>query len=224
MSAPTRRLTLKDTFDGHRIAVAAILFSRLRLPTAPAAAAPGERSSILTDLREGPREFSRRRWVWIVVLQFGVLNAAFTGATTVLGPLVADETFGRGGWGLVVAAHTAGFAAGALLALRWRPRRALGIGVAAMASAAVPLASLALTPALPTLIAAFALGGFAIELFAIAWDQSLQTHVPRAALSRVYSNDMAGSFIAAPSAKCSWGPSPTQRAPRPCSWGAPPWS
>ncbi|WZH38446.1 MAG: MFS transporter [Microbacterium enclense] len=192
--------------DAVAFAVAATLFSRLRLPPAPATVSPGEAPSVLTDLRDGWREFSTRRWIWIVVLQFAVLNAAFTGATTVLGPLVADETFGRGGWGLVVAAQTAGFAGGALVALRWRPRRALGIGVAAMASAALPVATLAVAPTLPALIAAFALGGFAIELFAIAWDQSLQAHVPREALSRVYSYDMVGSFIAVPLGEIVVGP------------------
>jgi MFS family permease len=192
--------------DAVAFAAAAALFSRLRLPLAPATASPGEAPSVLTDLRDGWREFSSRRWIWIVVLQFAVLNAAFTGATTVLGPLVADETFGRGGWGLVVAAQTAGFAGGALLALRWRPRRALGIGVAAMASAALPVATLAVAPTLPALIAAFALGGFAIELFAIAWDQSLQAHVPREALSRVYSYDMVGSFVAVPLGEIVVGP------------------
>ncbi|MDF2991188.1 MAG: permease of the major facilitator superfamily [Microbacterium sp.] len=192
--------------DAVAFAAAAALFSRLRLPLTPATASPGEAPSVLTDLRDGWREFSSRRWIWIVVLQFAVLNAAFTGATTVLGPLVADETFGRGGWGLVVAAQTAGFAGGALLALRWRPRRALGIGVAAMASAALPVATLAVAPTLPALIAAFALGGFAIELFAIAWDQSLQAHVPREALSRVYSYDMVGSFVAVPLGEIVVGP------------------
>lgn len=190
--------------DAVAFAGAAALFSRLRVPHTPRPPSPG--SSVLVDLRHGWREFSSRRWIWIVVLQFAVLNAAFTGGTTVLGPLVADETFGRGGWGLVIAAQTGGFALGALLALRWRPRRALGIGVAAMASAALPVATLALAPTLPALIAAFALGGFAIELFAIAWDQSLQAHVPREALSRVYSYDMVGSFIAVPLGEIVVGP------------------
>jgi len=190
--------------DAVAFAGAAALFSRLRLARTPPHSAPG--SSVLAELRHGWREFSSRRWIWIVVLQFAVLNAAFTGATTVLGPLVADETFGRGGWGLVIAAQTAGFALGALLALQWRPRRALGIGVAAMASAALPVATLALAPTLPALVAAFALGGFAIELFAIAWDQSLQAHVPRDALSRVYSYDMVGSFVAVPLGEIVVGP------------------
>lgn len=191
--------------DAAAFAVAAMLFSRLRLPSPPDAA-PGERASVWSDLREGWREFAARRWVWIVVLQFAVLNAAFVGATTVLGPLVADESFGRGAWGLIVAAQTAGLALGAVVALRWRPRRALGIGVAAMALAALPAAALGAAPVVPVLIAAFAIGGIAIELFAIAWDQSLQTHIPRAALSRVYSYDMVGSFVAVPVGEIVVGP------------------
>ncbi|CAH0311987.1 MFS transporter [Microbacterium sp. Bi128] len=192
--------------DAAAFAVAALLYARLRLPAVPAAAAAAERTSVLSDLREGWREFSSRRWIWIVVLQFAVLNAAFTGATVVLGPLVADESLGRGAWGLVVAAQTAGFALGAVLALRWRPRRALGIGVAGMAVAALPVAALAAAPALAVLVGAFALGGLAMEVFAIAWDQSLQSHVPREALSRVYSYDMVGSFIAVPLGEIAVGP------------------
>jgi MFS family permease len=192
--------------DAASFAVAAAFYGRLRLPPRGPAAPTGAPASVLSDLREGWREFSSRRWIWIVVLQFAVLNAAFTGATTILGPLIADESFGRGGWGLVVAAQTAGFAIGAVIALRWRPRRALGIGVVAMASAALPVTVLALTPTLGALIIAFALGGLAIELFAIAWDQSLQTHVPRAALSRVYSYDMVGSFVAVPLGEILVGP------------------
>ncbi|WP_136588047.1 MFS transporter [Microbacterium hydrothermale] len=193
--------------DAAAFAVAAVLFSRLRLPVkAPTDAAPGGHLSVWDDLREGWREFASRRWVWIVVLQFAVLNAAFIGASTVLGPLVADEGFGRGAWGLVIAAQTAGLALGAVIALRWHPRRALGIGVAAMALAALPAAALGLTPVVPVLVVAFAIGGVAIELFAIAWDQSLQTHIPRAALSRVYSYDMVGSFIAVPLGEVAVGP------------------
>lgn len=193
--------------DAAAFAVAAVLFSRLRLPVmAPTDAAPDGHSSVWDDLREGWREFASRRWVWIVVLQFAVLNAAFVGATTVLGPLVADERFGRGAWGLVIAAQTAGLALGAVIALHWHPRRALGIGVAAMALAALPAAALGLTPIVPVLVVAFAIGGVAIELFAIAWDQSLQTHVPRAALSRVYSYDMVGSFVAVPLGEVAVGP------------------
>ncbi|MFB2584515.1 MFS transporter [Herbiconiux liukaitaii] len=195
--------------DAAGFALAAALYAMVRLPPRrpnPDDAAPRKTPSVLHDLREGWREFSSRRWVWVVVAQFGVLNAAFVGATTVLGPVVADASFGRGGWGLVVAAQTVGLAIGALIALRWRPRRALGIGVGLMAVTAVPVATLGIAPTLPALIAAFALGGIALEIFAIAWDQSLQTHIPRQALSRVYSYDMVGSFVAIPLGEVLVGP------------------
>lgn len=71
---------------------------------------------------------------------------------------------------------------------------------------AVPVAALGILPALPALLLAFALGGVALEIFAIAWDQSLQTHVPREALARVYSYDMVGSFLAVPLGEALVGP------------------
>jgi len=191
--------------DAAGFGLAGLLYSRMRLPRKSRDPAH-ERVSVLSDLRAGWREFASRRWVWIVVVQFTVLNAAFVGATTVLGPVVADESFGRAAWGLVIAAQTVGLALGAVLALRWRPRRALGIGVGLMVVTAVPVATLAIAPVLPALLVAFALGGVALEIFAIAWDQSLQTHVPRESLSRVYSYDMVGSFVAVPLGEAFIGP------------------
>jgi MFS family permease len=193
--------------DAAGFALAGALYARLRLPPAirrdPADA---QGATVLADLREGWHEFTRRSWVWIVVAQFAVLNAAFVGATTVLGPVVADASFGRAAWGLVIAAQTVGLALGAVAALRWRPRRALAVGVGLMALTAVPVATLGLAPVLPALIGAFLLGGVALEIFAISWDQSLQTRVPRDALARVYSYDMVGSFVAVPVGEILVGP------------------
>jgi len=190
--------------DAASFALAALCYARMRLPhQAPRPASGG---SVLSDLREGWREFSGRRWIWIVVAQFTVLNAAYVGGSTVVGPVVADASFGRAGWGLVVAAQAVGLAVGAIVALRWRPRHALGIGVGLMAVTALPLAALGLLPSLPVLLIAFGLGGIAMELFSIAWDQSLQTNVPRDALSRVYSYDMVGSFVAVPLGETLVGP------------------
>jgi MFS family permease len=87
------------------------------------------RAHPLAELREGWSEFTSRRWVWIVVLQFMIVNAAVVGGAQVLGPAVADETFGRAAWGMVLACQTAGAVVGGLLAARWLPRRALLYGV-----------------------------------------------------------------------------------------------
>ena len=192
--------------DAAGFAVAGVLFWRMRLPRGAADAGRKERTSVVADLREGWREFVGRRWVWIVVLQFAVLNAAFVGATAVLGPVVADASFGRAAWGLVVAALSVGLAVGAVVALRWHPRHALGIGVALMVVAAVPVLTLALRPSVPALIVSFAVAGAAIEVFSIAWDQSLQTNVPRDVLARVYSYDAVGSVVAVPFGEALVGP------------------
>ncbi|MCP1502940.1 MFS family permease [Curtobacterium herbarum] len=192
--------------DAAGFAVAGVLFGRMRLPRGAADAGRTERTSVVADLREGWREFVGRRWVWIVVLQFAVLNAAFVGATAVLGPVVADASFGRAAWGLVVAALSVGLAVGAVVALRWHPRHALGIGVALMVVAAVPVLTLAIRPSVPALIVSFAVAGAAIEVFSIAWDQSLQTNVPRDVLARVYSYDAVGSVVAVPFGEALVGP------------------
>ena len=192
--------------DAAGFAVAGVLFGRMRLPRGAPDVGRTERTSVVADLREGWREFVGRRWVWIVVLQFAVLNAAFVGATAVLGPVVADASFGRAAWGLVVAALSVGLAVGAVVALRWHPRHALGIGVALMVVAAVPVLTLALRPSVPALIVSFAVAGAAIEVFSIAWDQSLQTNVPRDVLARVYSYDAVGSVVAVPFGEALVGP------------------
>jgi predicted MFS family arabinose efflux permease len=193
--------------DAAGFAVAALLYARMRLPRVTRDAPDdGAAQSVVADLREGWREFVSRRWVWIVVVQFTVLNAAFVGATAVLGPVVAEASFGRAAWGLVVAALSVGLAVGAVIALQWRPRHALGIGVALMVVVAVPVTALAITPSVPALVVSFAVAGLAIEVFSIAWDQSLQTNVPREVLARVYSYDAVGSVVAVPFGEALVGP------------------
>jgi MFS family permease len=139
-----------------------------------------------------------RRWVWVVVLQFMIVNAAVVGGVQVLGPAVADETFGRAGWGVALGCQTVGAVAGGLLATRWLPRRALLLGVALILLEALPLLALGLAPRLAVLLPALFLSGVAAELFTLAWDLSLQQNVPGEKLARVYSYDMIGSFVGVP--------------------------
>jgi hypothetical protein len=182
-------------------ALAGFFFAFVRSPHLVPMAEGGARmppANVLRELREGWQEFTGRTWVWVVVAQFALVNAAFVGAIAVLGPLVADESFGRASWGLIIAAETLGLALGALLALRWRPRHALGIGVGVVTVTALPIVGLALVPLVPLLVVAFLIGGLAIEQFSVAWDQSLQQNIPTAVLARVYSYDAVGSFIAIP--------------------------
>lgn len=173
---------------------------------APPVAGEDRRSSLLRDLRDGWLEFISRRWVWIVVAQFMVVNAVVAGCVVVLGPAVADDFMGRGAWGFVLAAQTAGAFAGGVVAARWRPRYALRIGVAVTLADALPLVLLARAPVLAALVPVMFLAGMALEQFVVAWDVSLQENIPADRLARVYSYDMLGSFIALPVGEMAAGP------------------
>ncbi|MEU5260154.1 MFS transporter [Amycolatopsis sp. NPDC021455] len=181
---------------------AALAYSRIRLPRTERL--PGRRP--LAELTEGWREFRSRSWVWLVVLQFMIVNAVIAGALLVIGPLVADDTFGRTGWGLALAVQTAGSLLGGVIAAHWQPRRMLLVGVALVMAEALPMLALGETPYLLPLLAAMFLSGVTIEQFAVAWDVSLQENIPPDKLARVYSYDMLGSFVAMPLGQITAGP------------------
>ncbi|RKT88598.1 Predicted arabinose efflux permease, MFS family [Saccharopolyspora antimicrobica] len=183
-------------------ALAALFFRGVRLPHV---ALPG-RARPLAEIREGWREFRSRRWVWVVVAQCMVINAVTAGALTVIGPVIADQTFGRAAWGLALAAQTAGAFAGGIVAARWQPKRALGFGVAVGMLEVLPLIVLSQPPSVLLLLPAMFVTGFALEQFAVAWEVSLQQNVPEDKLARVYSYDMLGSFIALPVGEVAAGP------------------
>lgn len=164
------------------------------------------KASPLADLREGWSEFVSRPWVWVVVLQFMIVNAAMVGGLQVLGPVVADDTFGRAAWGVALACQTAGALAGGVLAARWLPRRALFFGVALIVLFAPPLLVLGLAPHLVVMIPAMFVAGWAAEQFTIAWDLSLQENVAGEKLARVYSYDIIGSIVAVPVGQLAVGP------------------
>jgi MFS family permease len=212
--------------DAATFAVGAFCFALVRVPAPAAEPAPesesaegliggeqtagtpaGEgRKSILADLRTGWTEFISRTWLWVVVAGFCVLNAAWSGALTVLGPVVADETFGRQSWGFILAAETAGMIVGGLIAMRIRVHRLLFLGTAATALEALPVLSLGVFPHVGLLVVAGFVAGVGLEQFGVAWETTMQEHVPADKLARVYSYDMVGSFVAIPVGQVIAGP------------------
>ncbi|MFD0803439.1 MFS transporter, partial [Streptomonospora algeriensis] len=190
-------------------------FRAVRVASPPAATG----SSPLRDLAAGWTEFASRPWVWIVVLQFMIVNAVWSGGVKVLGPAVADETIGRGLWGVVLSAETLGAVVGGLLAARWQPRRALLFGVSLTAMDALPLLTLGYAPTVPFLLPAMFLTGLALEQFGVAWEVSLQQNIPPEKLARVYSYDALGSFIALPIGETAAGPLAAMVGTRPALAG-----
>lgn len=189
--------------DALGFAFAAPLYRLIRV----AAIKVGEaQSNILLDLKEGWKEFASRAWVWSIVVQFTIINAAFSGIVMVLGPVIADASFGRASWGIIIAAQSVGLIVGSFLALRWRPRRDLFIGAMLVALCAVPIFLLSQPAPAPWLVAAFFIAGVAFGLFGVSWAHSLQTHIPPEKLARVYAYDAVGSFVAIPFGELVAGP------------------
>jgi MFS family permease len=190
-------------FDAATYLVAAILLGAIRIP----ASVRIEGSSMLHELREGWTEFRARTWLWTIVVAFGFMNAAHSGASSVLGPTIArSELGGAAAWGLILSAEAAGLVGGGLLMLWLKPRRILFVGCAAMLLL-VP-GMLLLSVAAPTLViaAAYLLAGIGLEIFGVFWDTSLQENIPQEKLSRVYSYDALGSFVLIPLGLVAAGP------------------
>lgn len=195
---------------GWGLAIDALGFAAsapLYLMTRTLSAKPvGTQSNLFQDLKDGWAEFISRSWVWAIVVQFTIVNAAFSGVMMVLGPVVADATFGRAGWGMAIAAQSAGLILGSFIALRWRPKRDLLIGTILVVFCAGPIAILGLMPSTPMLMTAFFIAGVGFGLFGVVWAHSLQTHIPPEKLARVYAYDALGSFVAIPIGELAAGP------------------
>jgi MFS family permease len=156
-------------------------------------------SSFFAELGHGWRQFRARAWLWAIVLQFSIVNAAATGCESVLGPAVAKEHLGgAAAWGAALAADSIGRIVGGIAMLRLRPRRMLltaTLGVFLMPL--FPLA-LAFPLALPLVIGSAFVAGIGTEVFGVLWDTTMQQEIPAEALSRVASYDGLGSFALTP--------------------------
>ncbi|MGH2604030.1 MAG: MFS transporter, partial [Dehalococcoidia bacterium] len=186
-------------FDAATFLLAALAFAGIRVPRV-SSRAPVARSafSAFTDLRDGWREFTAHTWLWVVVLGFAVLNMIRAASLSVLGPAIADETFGRQGWGLVLAVQTGGMVAGTLVALAIRSRRLLRFGIMCILGELPIMFALAKVPFLLVLLPLAMLAGVATVQFSIAWETTMQRYIPADKLARVYSYDMLGSIMVIP--------------------------
>jgi MFS family permease len=189
--------------DAASYATAAVLRAGMRFAGLP----PIVRSGIVHELRDGWHAFTSRRWLWVIVVQFGLVNAIFVGAFNVLGPALArTQLGGASSWGLILAAQGAGAVLGATLMLRYRPTRLLRSGSLAVPLLALPLLALA-APLTVALIAIAALvAGAGMEVFAVNWSTALQEQIPANLLSRVAAYDALGSYALAPIGTTFAGP------------------
>jgi len=183
---------------------AALLLVPIRLP---ARSRTGVEPSMLRELAEGWDFFRRTTWLWVVVLAFGVLNAIHAGGLLTLGPVLANNTdIGAHGWGLIMSAEAVGLFVMTLLMLRIPLQRPLYWGMIGVALFGVPMVVLGLHPQTAWVMVAAFVGGMGIEVFGLGWNLAMQENVPDEMLSRAYSYDMLGSFVAVPVGQLTFGP------------------
>ena len=188
--------------DAATFLVSAALLSRVRI----ADVARATSATVLADLRVGWREFTSRRWVWLVVVQFAFVNLCFT-AVNVLGPVMAKQSLGGpGAWAAITMSMAAGLVAGSLLAMRIRPRRPIRTAVLATFGFLPPFALLGLGAPVWLIATSMFVNGVCVDIFEVLWDTTLQTHVPSESISRISSYDAMASFVLGPLGLVAVGP------------------
>lgn len=189
--------------DAATYAVAAACFAAMRVGRSGVVR---YESTVVSELAEGWRAVRSRTWLWVTVAVFCVGNLVYFGGLTVLGPLIADQTFGRSKWGIVLASQTIGYVLGGLIALRTNFSRKLFFGTVCCLPMAAPLIALGFRAPFAVLVLVSFVAGVGVEQLSVAWQTCMQHHVPERLLSRVSSYDNLGSFIALPVGEASAGP------------------
>jgi MFS family permease len=164
-------------------------------------------ASVLSDLRDGWREFVARSWTVAMVASFGLFQLTYFPALLVLGPLVAKEQLGgAAAWGSILALGSAGAVVGGMFAMRLRFKRPLVASMLFVLPAGLLLAALAIPfPVILIAVVSFA-GGVGFAIGDTLWITALQRNVPEHALSRISSFDWFGSVALNPIGYAVIGP------------------
>jgi Na+/melibiose symporter-like transporter len=158
-----------------------------------------ERATLLSDLREGWQEFRSRTWVWIIVVQFALVNLCFSPCVYVLGPVVAKEHWGGAlAWSVIVTANAVGLILGSFLVLRLRPAYPLLVATLVTFGFLPPFFLLAVHAPVWVVASSMLVNGVAADVFEVLWMTALQEYIPGDKLSRVTSYDALGSFVLGP--------------------------
>ncbi len=187
--------------DASAWLVSAAILTGVRVPVPPAE----ERTGFVSELREGWSLFRGITWLWVIVLAFSALNFIHMGAWFTLGPVLAKDTIGEDGWGLVLSAEGVGLLAMTVVMARFRLERPLLTGMLGTAAFTLPLLMLGGGAPLALVMAAAFVAGAGFELFGLAWNLAMQENIEDRMLSRAYSYDALGSYVAIPLGQLGFG-------------------
>ncbi|MFD3538128.1 MFS transporter [Streptomyces sp. NPDC058662] len=181
----------------------AVCLFALRLGFVPA---PPPGQSLWRNLAVGWHEFRSRTWLWGVIAIWMFYAILSWGPQLSVAAGVIVPLHGASAFGLLNAALGAGTIAGGLLAIRYKPRRPLAAGAAAML--AYPLYPLGIVLDWPVLALAAAqiAVGTGIGIWGVMWATSVQTQVPGEVLNRVHAYEVAGSVGMYPIGSALAGP------------------
>jgi MFS family permease len=159
----------------------------------------GERTTVLTELREGWSQVRSRTWVWAIILVFSIGLLTGFGPYMTLGPTISIEHWDtRAVYGILASVMGAGTIVGALIGFRWRPRHPMRTGMLLALPWPVSFGAFALGLPVPLLVVISFGAGVGVMLFGIWWETALAERVPPHVLSRVTAYDWMGSLALLP--------------------------
>ncbi|WP_199536704.1 MFS transporter [Spongiactinospora gelatinilytica] len=149
--------------------------------------APEGRPRLAAEIADGLRYVSSRTWMAAVMIQGTVQMALVAAPVALILPVLTGR---EGAWyGWIVAAEAAGAFLGASLAATIRSRSRGWIAMLALLAQAHQTVALMLAAPPSIILAASALTGAGLAVFAVLWTTALQTGVPASYLGRVFSVD-----------------------------------
>jgi MFS family permease len=184
--------------DAASFVVSVVMLRRVRL-SAASRCTPAPPRSLTRELAAGWHEVRARAWVSVTIAVFTGSVLAVYAQWYALAPGLARDIYGSAGiFGVLETMAGVGAVAGSFVALRWRPRRPLAVGLMLVAVWPVNDLAFALGAPLGLLVVLSAGLGFGWSLFGIWWETLLAGHVPPGALSRVSAWDWMGSLALLP--------------------------
>ena len=94
----------------------------------------------------------------------------------------------------------------AVVLLRRPLQRPLFTGMVWTATLAVPIVVLGVYPHVWLMLLVTFVAGIGFDVFGMGWNLAMQEHVPEEMLSRAYSYDALGSYLAIPLGQVAFGP------------------
>lgn len=167
---------------------------------------PDRRESVLADFRAGWAYSRQLGWVLPVASCSLVFNALLVGALFVVGPVLAKDSIGARGWGVVVAAEAVGVLVATLLLARLPLTRPLRVCIQGFMLSAVPMVALGSWLNTAVLFTAFFIMGLGMAAIGLAWNMTVQAKVTEGMLSRVMAIDGFFSFVGMPVGQLVVGP------------------